>query len=119
MTLPCIAIANIFIGDLDYKEYLPILFILLTSLYVSFLLCFNLIMDFRCRDDIGYAEVICKESIGWCFFSRFILNYQMNVVAHQCQLGESGIVISLINLSVKGVRHNRNQHIQEGDLDQE
>ena len=44
---------------------------------------------------------------------------QLNVVAHDLQLGEPGVVFAFLSDALERVAHDRDEHVEERDLDEE
>ena len=74
---------------------------------------------FLATREVGVPEVDNEAPlVGINVVDHIILVYQVDVVAHDAELGQSGIVLSFLGSLCEGVAHNGNQHVEESDYEQ-
>ena len=64
-------------------------------------------------------EALARLLLLLVFVGGLVFEDQVYVVAHDLELGLSGVVVALLSRPVKGVPHDRDQHVEERDLDEE
>ena len=62
---------------------------------------------------------LCLNFIILNFACVLIRNYEMDLVSHYLQLRQTRIIFSLLRGPIKSIAHDGDQHVQEGDLDEE